>query len=82
MKKIVQNNLFALVLLTISVPAFAEAGAREDNSMMLVYVFLATCGLIIFLQLIPVFTIVYGLIKGMFSKKEEEIKPAPAKHRS
>ena len=81
MKKIIQNTLFVLLLFVSSVPAFAEEVAREDNSMMLVYVFLATCGLIIFLQLIPVFTLVYGLIKGIFSKKEEEVKPAPVKYR-
>lgn len=81
MKKIIQNTLFVLLLFVSSVPVFAEEVVREDNSMMLVYVFLATCGLIIFLQLIPVFTLVYGLIKGIFSKKQEEVKPAPVKYR-
>lgn len=80
MKKIIQNSLSALLFFVVSAPAFAEEAVREDNSMMLVYVFLATCGLIIFLQLIPVFTLVYGLIKGMFGKKEEA-KPAPVKYR-
>jgi len=80
MKKRIQNSLFALLLFVLSSPVFAEAAPREDNSMTLVYVFLATCGLIIFLQLIPVFTLLYGMIKGLFSKKEDEVKHAPVKY--
>ncbi len=81
MKKITQFSIPGILFLTTVLPAFAEAGAREDNSMMLVYLFLATCGLIIFLQLIPVFTMIYGLIKGIFGKKTEEVKPATVKYR-
>ena len=81
MKKLVHLSHSGLIVLATVVPVFAEASSREDNSMMLVYLFLATCGLIIFLQLIPVFTLVYGLIRGVFSKKQEEVKPAPVKYR-
>lgn len=81
MKKRIQNSLFILLLFVLSSPVFAEAAQREDNSMTLVYVFLATCGLIIFLQLIPVFTLIYGMIKGLFGKKEDEIEHAPVKYR-
>lgn len=80
MKTSLKAKGFTLLLLILSSPVFAEAGAREDNSMTLVYVFLATCGLIIFLQLIPVFALVYGILKGIFGKKEDEVKPAPAKY--
>jgi TctA family transporter len=81
MKKHIKNSLLIIMFTALSTPAFAEAGAREDNSMTLVYLFLGTCGLIILLQLIPVFTMVYGIIKGVFGKKEEkENKPAPAKY--
>lgn len=76
------NVIMSLIInLALVLPVFAESGAREDNSMVLVYLFLATCGLIIFLQLIPVFTMVFGMIKGALGKKEEEAKPVTVKYR-
>ena len=72
MKKIAKLNLTGIAFLSTIVPAFAETGARTDNSMMLVYLFLAVCGLIIFLQLIPVFALGFGLIKGFFGHKEKD----------
>ncbi|SNB47607.1 hypothetical protein [Geobacter sp. DSM 9736] len=36
-------------------PAFAAAGAREDNSDFIVWVFIAFCALIVVGQLVPVF---------------------------
>ena len=75
MKKIAKYSLSGIVFLSTIVPALAETGAREDNSMMLVYLFLGVCGLIIFLQLIPVFVLGFGIIKGFFSGKKKETKP-------
>ena len=75
MKKIAQYSLSGIVFLSTIVPAFAETGAREDNSMMLVYLFLGVCGLIIFLQLIPVFALGLGIIKGFFSGRKKDTKP-------
>jgi hypothetical protein len=62
-------------------PALAENGARTDNSMTLVYLFLGVCGLIIFLQLIPVFALGFGIIKGILSGKETSAKPVVVRHR-
>ena len=73
MKKLTQLGLSGIILLSTVIPAFAATGAREDNSMTLVYLFLGVCGLIIFLQLIPVFALGYGIVKGIFSRKEEQI---------
>ena len=75
MKKIVQYSLPGIIFLSTIVSALAETGAREDNSMMLVYLFLGVCGLIIFLQLIPVFALGLGIVKGFFSGKKKETKP-------
>ncbi len=75
MKKIAQYGLPGIVFLSSIVPALAATGAREDNSMMLVYLFLGVCGLIIFLQLIPVFGLGFGIIKGFFSGKKKDTKP-------
>jgi TctA family transporter len=81
MKRIVQSSLPAIVFAITAVPALAETGQRTDNSMTLVYLFLGVCGLIIFLQLIPVFALAFGIIKGVFSGKEADAKPVPVKHR-
>lgn len=70
MKKITQIALSGIILLSTIMPAFAAAGERTDNSMTLVYVFLGVCGLIIFLQLLPVFALGFGILKGMFGHKE------------
>lgn len=70
MKKITQMTLSGAVLLSTIMPAFAATGERTDNSMTLVYLFLGVCGLIIFLQLIPVFALGIGILKGLFGHKE------------
>ena len=70
MKKVSQDTVFTFLFLLSAAPVWAETGARQDNSMVLVYLFLATCGLIIMLQLIPVFTLLFGILKGVFSKRE------------
>ena len=81
MKKLVKYSLPGIVFLSTIIPALAETGARTDNSMTFVYLFLGVCGLIIFLQLIPVFALGFGIIKGLFGHKEEEAKPVPVRHR-
>ena len=61
-----------LILTTIgtltATPLFAAVTERTDNSMFLVYMFLGVCGMIIFLQMIPICALVYGMIRG--TKKE------------
>lgn len=79
MKKLVHYSLSGIVFLSTIIPALAETGAREDNSMTLVYLFLGVCGLIIFLQLIPVFALGFGIIKGIFGHREKDAKPLPVK---
>lgn len=70
MKKISQIVASGMVLFSTVLPALAETGERTDNSMTLVYLFLGVCGLIIFLQLIPVFALGIGMLKGLFGHKE------------
>jgi hypothetical protein len=82
MKKIKQILLSLGLSLCAIVPAFAQAGGREDNSMVLTYLFLGTCALIILLQFVPFLAMVFGILKGIFGKKtQEEVKTAPAKIR-
>jgi len=73
MKKLTQFGLSVIVFFGTIFPVFAAAGAREDNSMTLVYLFLGVCGLIICLQLIPVFALGYGMVKGLLGHKKEQI---------
>ncbi len=49
-------------------PSLAFAAERSDNSMILVYAFLTMCGLIIFLQCVPLMILVWGMVKGLFTK--------------
>ncbi|MBW6509195.1 MAG: hypothetical protein K0A94_06560 [Desulfuromonadales bacterium] len=82
MKKIKQSLLTIGLFLCATLPAFAQPGAREDNSMLLTYLFLGTCALIILLQFAPLMAILFGIVKGIFGKKpQEEVKTAPAKIR-
>lgn len=71
-------------LLVLSSPVLAQTGAREDSSNVLVWAFLGICGLIIFLQMVPVLSMAYGIVKGVFGKKEgleEELEAATSKYR-
>lgn len=52
----------------------AEAAAREDNSDLFVWIFLAFCALIIVAQLIPAAMMLLGFSKGV---KKEKAPPAP-----
>jgi len=53
-------------------PLWAADAAREDNSDIFVWIFLAFCALIIIAQLIPAMMMLLGFAKGV--KKEQ---PAP-----
>ena len=66
------KNLLITTFLTLSAsPVFASVSSgRTDDSMTLVYLFLGLCGLIIFLQMIPIFALVYGMAKGIFKKEQ------------
>lgn len=79
-------KLMAVVstIAVLSTPVFAETGAREDSSNVLVWAFLGICGLIIFLQMVPVISLAYGLVKGIFGKKDamdDELEAATSKYR-
>lgn len=55
-------------------PAFAETAARQDDSSILVWAFLGACALIIFLQLVPIISMTFGLIKGATSGKKVDVE--------
>lgn len=71
-------------LVVLVSPVLAATGGREDSSNVLVYAFLGICALVIFLQMVPVLSLTYGLIKGVFSGKksnlEEEMETVTSKY--
>lgn len=85
MKKTTKLMTVVSTLLVMASPVLATTGAREDSSNVLVWAFLGICGLIIFLQMVPVLSLAYGLIKGIFGEKkanlEEELETATSKYR-
>jgi len=62
-------TIAAAVVLSPAGQALADTGARQDNSQILVWAFLGMCALIVIVQLMPVFILAYGLVKGLFTKK-------------
>lgn len=69
---------FGLVIVAFCVNAAplwaADAAAREDNSDLFVWIFLAFCALIIVAQLIPAGMMLLGFSKGV---KKGKVPPAP-----
>lgn len=58
-------------------PLWAADAAREDNSDLFVWIFLAFCALIIVAQLIPAMMMLLGFAKGV---KKEQPAPETANH--
>ena len=81
MKKIAHGCLSGFIFFALLTTAFAAEGVRQDDSMTLVYLFLGVCGLIIFLQLIPVFALAFGILKGFFGHRDDDAKPVVVRHR-
>ena len=85
MKTTAKISIIICGLLASASPLLAATGAREDSSNVLVWAFLGTCGLIILLQMVPVVSMAYGLIKGIFGDKkaslEDELEAATSKYR-
>ena len=71
------------IMMVFYSPVFAETGARGDSSNALIWLFLSICGLIIFLQIVPVVRLAFRLAKGDFGKNEsmeDELETATNKY--
>ncbi|AAR36800.1 hypothetical protein KIP69_16795 [Geobacter sulfurreducens] len=64
MKANVAASTLAMVLGSVT-SALAASGAREDNSGVLVWIFLGFCALIIVAQLAPAVLTMIGMAKGV-----------------
>ena len=75
MKSIKKLALVVAAFCVNAAPLWAAgAAAREDNSNLFVWIFLAFCALIIVAQLIPAVMMLLGFSKGI---KKEKAPPTP-----
>lgn len=81
MKNLKCSVMVGAIWLSLVSSALAETSVRQDDSNMLVWLFLGACALIILMQLIPVITMTFGLIKGAIGSKKAEVAPATSKYR-
>jgi hypothetical protein len=60
-------------------PLWAADAAREDNSNLFVWIFLAFCALIVVAQLVPAMMMLLGFAKGV-KKEPTQSAPEPGDH--
>ena len=80
MKKLTLTRRLALCLMLLCgnvTTAWAANVAREDNSDLFVWIFLAFCALIVIAQLIPAMMMLLGFAKGV-KKETPEVVPVMA----
>jgi len=65
MKKLRSLGMGMLMLLTMAGPAFAVDTTKTYSSGILVGAFLAFCGLIVVVQLVPTIILLVGFVKGL-----------------
>jgi hypothetical protein len=74
-------TLATTLLLAPAGQALADTAARQDNSQFLVWAFLGMCALIVIVQLMPVFILAFGLVKGLFTKHAEPSEQHAVTHK-
>lgn len=65
MKKLRNLGMGMLMIMTLAGPAFAVDTTKTYSSGILVGAFLAFCGLIVVMQLMPTIMLLVGFIKGL-----------------
>lgn len=73
-----KNIISILMVLTIQFglvsDLLAASVVREDGSMFLVWVFLGMCALIVIMQLLPAMSLLFGMLKSLFTSNKEQVK--------
>jgi len=79
MKQIIRSKTVGTVIAMFfsAAPLWAATAAREDNSNLFVWIFLAFCALVVVAQLIPALLMILGFAKGV-KKKPAQPTPDPA----
>ena len=84
MKKVLVST-FLSSFVGIAAPVFSATEGRTDDSSLLTYIFLAICGLIILFQLVPVLSMIKGLLKVSTVRQGEvemeELQTVTSKYR-
>ena len=71
MKNLIRNTVLTLIFVaTVVSPAFAAAPADKGGSLLLT-LFIGFFALIVVFQLVPACLLFVGIVKGLFSKKQE-----------
>jgi hypothetical protein len=68
-----QTAMYIGMLIGNAAPALAADVAREDNSNLFVWGFLAFCALIVIAQLIPAITMMLGVVRGVKNTTAEPV---------
>lgn len=72
MKKLSSLTMGILMLVVTAGPAFAVDTTKTYSSGILVGIFLAFCGLIVVVQLMPTIMLLVGFVKGLFKGTSKE----------
>ena len=72
MKKMIRNCITTLIFATTTVsPAIAAAAPAEKGGSLLLTLFIGFFALIVVFQLVPACLLFIGILKGLFSKKQD-----------
>ncbi len=74
MKKLTSAGLTTAIVLMMSSPAFAVDTTKTYSSGILVGIFLAFCGLIVVVQLMPTIMLLIGFFKGLIKGSQKHAK--------
>ncbi|MEJ2471839.1 MAG: hypothetical protein P8Y91_05000 [Desulfuromonadales bacterium] len=74
MKKLTNVGLTTAIVLMMSSPAFAVDTTKTYSSGILVGIFLAFCGLIVVVQLMPTIMLLIGFFKGLIKGSHKHAK--------
>ena len=72
MKKLSCLGMGMMMLVVMAGPAFAVDTTKTYSSGILVGCFLAFCGLIVVVQLMPTIMLLFGFVKGLFKGTAKE----------
>lgn len=71
MKNVIRNTVLTLIFVaTVVSPVFAAAPADKGGSLLLT-LFIGFFALIVVFQLVPACLLFVGIVKGLFSKKQD-----------
>ena len=72
MKNVIRNSMLTLFCaVTVVSPALAAAAPVEKGGSLLLTLFIGFFALIVVFQLVPACLLFVGILKGLFSKKQE-----------